>query len=202
MMLADTCLCAGRLLLYCRYDECDSDGWKWNDSSQPLTQNTTPHHSAPDVTPIFHSLTRPCLPPPEKRRELHHPDARFLIATPFPASSPSPPPPTLPTASPIGFLHLRYLLENELPVLYAYEMQVADDWQRLGLGSQLMRVGQLLSVQAGMACVMLTVFKRNVAGMQLYKKTLGYVVDELSQSDHEGEDYEVLSKKNPKFVAG
>ena len=86
-------------------------------------------------------------------------------------------------------------------MLYAYEMQVDGAWQRLGLGSQLMRVGQLVSVQAGMACVMLTVFKRNVAGLQLYKKTLAYTVDELSQAEHEGEDYEVLSKKNPKFVA-
>ena len=93
------------------------------------------------------------------------------------------------------------MLEYDLPVLYAYEMQVEAEWQRLGLGSQLMRVGQLLSVSCGMACVMLTVFKRNEAGMQLYKKTLGYTPDELSQADHAGEDYEVLSKKNPKFVA-
>ena len=138
--------------------------------------------------------------PSEKRRELHHPDARFLLATPYPPSTPTPPPPALPTTPPIGFLHLRYLLENNLPTLYAYEMQVDAPWQRLGMGSQLMRVGQLVSVQCGMACVMLTVFKRNEAGMQLYKKTLGYTVDELSKDDHEGEDYEVLSKKNPKFV--
>ena len=138
----------------------------------------------------------------EKRRELSHPNARFLLATPYPASTTTPPSAALPTAAPFAFLHLRYMLEYDLPVLYAYEMQVDESAQRLGLGAQLMRVGQLLSVQAGMACVMLTVFKSNAAGMQLYKKTLGYTPDELSKEDQEGEDYEVLSKKNPKFVPG
>lgn len=142
------------------------------------------------------------LAPSEKRRELHHPDARFLLATPYPASTPTPPPATLPTSPPVAFLHLRYLLDNQLPVLYAYEVQVDSEWQRGGLGSQLMRVGQLMCVQCGLACVVLTVFKSNVAGMQLYKQTLRYAVDELSLADHADEDYEVLSKKNPKFVAG
>ena len=94
------------------------------------------------------------------------------------------------------------MLEYDTPVLYAYEMQVADTCQRLGLGAVLMRVAQLMAVGTGMECVMLTVFKRNVAGMQLYKKTLGYTEDVRAQEDHAGEDYEVLSKKNSRFVPG
>ena len=142
----------------------------------------------------------PC--PAEKRRELQHPDARFLLATAYPASAPSPPPATLPTAPPLAFLHLRYLLDYDQPILYAYEMQVDSPHQRLGTGAHLMRVAQLMAVAAGMACVRLTVFKNNGAGLQLYKKTLGYTADEASRADHEGEDYEVLSKSNPKFIAG
>ena len=141
----------------------------------------------------------PTSPLPEKRQELFHPDARFLLATP---NSPDSGSDSRSSASlPVqGFLHLRYVVNYDLPVLYAFELQVARPWQRAGLGTRLMEAGELISARTGMSRVVLVVFKQNAPAMRLYKERLGYGVDELARSDHEGEDYEVLSKANPHYV--
>jgi hypothetical protein len=60
-----------------------------------------------------------------RRRDATAAEARYLFAHALPAepgeagaSPPAPPPP------PLGFVHYRFLVEEEVPVLYVYELQV------------------------------------------------------------------------------
>jgi ribosomal protein S18 acetylase RimI-like enzyme len=132
------------------------------------------------------------LPCTEKRAELFHPDARYLLAS-SPSSSPS-------SSPALGFLHLRYLLDNSLPTLYVYELQLLPTSQRHGLGSHLMHCTLVMSVVLQLSRVTLTVFKSNQAGVALYNK-LKLTEDDTSPREDQHADYVILSRVNPAFIA-
>lgn len=102
----------------------------------------------------------------------------------------------------LAFAHFRYEADDDsrlpLPVTYLYELQVDPSCQKLGLGKRLMTIVELISLGSRMRKCMLTVFHANVGAMKFYERN-GYVVDECSPSNFEGEgcescDYEILSK--------
>ena len=131
----------------------------------------------------------------EKEEELRHRKARYLLVWEHSTAADD-----VPTTTLAAFCHYRFCLDDDerpdWPVLCIYEIQVALGYQRRGLGQALMRILQEIGRQTDMAKVLLTVFSRNVEGIQFYREKCGYTVDESDPSiygDHH-EDYSIFSK--------
>ncbi|CAN0207667.1 unnamed protein product [Discosporangium mesarthrocarpum] len=125
----------------------------------------------------------------EKRAELTHPDARFLVARRADGKL-------------AGFSSFRFMWdaeeedeEDKVDVLYVYELQMAPWAKRRGLGRRIMQTLELLAGRRGMSKVMLTVFKLNGPAMSFYMEKMKYQVDTDSPSLWgRDEPYEILSK--------
>eukprot|EP00736_Rhodelphis_marinus_P005005 Rmarinus@m.25605 len=108
----------------------------------------------------------------EKREELQHSDARFLLITEEPvhplkrrkAESGDR------ISNLVGFVHFRFLLEEECEVLYVYEMQLARQVQGIGLGTFLVDALEYLGQRFHMKGLMLTCFKHNRKAMRFYEE--------------------------------
>jgi ribosomal protein S18 acetylase RimI-like enzyme len=128
-----------------------------------------------------------------KKAELKHGKARFLVAIAVGAEQST-------MAGhfrrPVGFIHMRYEIERDKPVLYIYEFQVEPDYQGLGLGQSMLTWVEALARHLNLRSLMLTVFKANVAAFRFYQKA-GFTLDQDSPGlvDVEGSHgYEILSK--------
>ena len=151
-----------------------------------------------------------------KRKELQHPDARFLVVLASPPAEATAAATTAgrrneaegADAAPsldcdavstdghdndtvLGFAHVRYELDDDglVPVTYLYELQVRPLAQRLGLGKKLMTITEIITYKHNLRKVMLTVFHHNEAAMGFYRKNR-YVVDESSPSNFDVEESE------------
>ncbi|KAK9829861.1 hypothetical protein WJX72_008317 [[Myrmecia] bisecta] len=124
----------------------------------------------------------------QKRQQLSDPGARFLLAF-LPASAGQ-------AEEAVAYVHFRFEVENDAPVVYIYELQLEERAQRKGLGQFLMKLVELAARKHHMHWLMLTVMKANTAAMQLYTK-LGYGIDESSPGAVDPASqagYEILSK--------
>lgn len=124
--------------------------------------------------------------PSEKQKELKHPDARYLIVYDV-------------HEAPVGYLHFRFEVEDALPIMYVYEVQLEPAVQRKGLGAFLMTLLKLVAKKNQLGAIMLTVINANTAAMTMYTK-LGYQLDPTSPSQadpvshlEEPTGYEILS---------
>jgi len=123
----------------------------------------------------------------EKRAELKDDEARFLIAK------------NQEDGAPMAFVHLRFVYEEDVEVLYVYEIQIAEALQRKGVGKFLMQLCELVARKNEMKGVMLTCFKNNPAAMDFYLQKLKYRIDPISPSyvnplAAEEYTYEIVSK--------
>ena len=91
-------------------------------------------------------------------------------------------------------------MENDLPVLYVYELQLRASHQRCGLGSFLMQSALLMCAACQLSRTMLTVFRYNTAAVQLYSHRLHFTPDETSPDNSDEADYHILSRLNPRFI--
>ncbi|CAO2835399.1 unnamed protein product [Amaranthus hypochondriacus] len=82
----------------------------------------------------------------------------------------------------VGFVHYRFILEEELPVLYVYELQLEPHIQGKGLGKFLMQLLELIARKNSMAAIMLTVQRQNRSAMFFYTSKLGYCISSISPS--------------------
>jgi len=143
----------------------------------------------------------------EKRKELTHDDARFVIVLTNDISTTNSVAESGEESAKkqivLGFAHFRYEEDDEddptVPVSYLYELQIQSTQQKAGIGKRLMNIVELLALKSHMHKVMLTVFKANEKAMGFYLNKMKYEVDENSPSNFEGEenekcDYEILSK--------
>ncbi|KAF6766800.1 HhH-GPD domain protein [Kalmanozyma brasiliensis GHG001] len=138
--------------------------------------------------------------PGNKKKELFDPQSRFLIIRP----------PAKEGAEIAAFAMVRFDTEpcaagdavaregeEEVEVVYLYEIQVREANQRDGLGRELMDAVYELGQQAGLRKVMLTVFDENKAAKEFYGK-MGYKIDPASPSlDDEAKgkvDFETMFK--------
>lgn len=123
---------------------------------------------------------------PEKRRELAHSDARFIVA--FRGDDDDD------DDGPMGFVHFRFEVEDSdgTPVAYVYELQVEDDARGRGVGRALMARVESVAEKTRMARTMLTVLKTNAAAARFYER-LGYVEDADTPRD-EACHYVILTK--------
>lgn len=122
----------------------------------------------------------------EKRAEFSHRTARWVLVRDT-------------TSQLAALLHYRFCLDDDddptAAVLYLYELQIASQYQRQGLGRALCQmVLRLAAASRPIDTVMLTVHKANRAAMALYTTVMGMQIDPSSPSQHEEEtDYEILS---------
>lgn len=153
----------------------------------------------------------------EKREELFDPLSRFVILTTASSSGTDPnlPEPVVPSSSStttetiespnsrailVAFAMFRFdweetMSDEDVEVLYCYELQIEKSFQSFGLGRRLMDMLVQLARDWKMRKCMLTVFKANTGALAFYQK-LGYRPDEISPSQVDGaeeEDYEILS---------
>jgi ribosomal protein S18 acetylase RimI-like enzyme len=155
--------------------------------------------------------------PAQKRKEMEHEDARYLIAyDTMPSSSVQLENQTnnnnnnsnnntnnnttsSNATTPVAFVHVRFEEEHGQPICYLYEIQIASSHQSKGLGKYLMQLVELITRKGGLTRIMLTVFHENTAAVALYNK-LGYVKDGDSPGvvNPTGEHgYEIMTKMMP-----
>ncbi|RZB92446.1 N-alpha-acetyltransferase 40 isoform F [Glycine soja] len=82
----------------------------------------------------------------------------------------------------VGFVQYRFVLEEEIPVLYVYELQLEPRVQGKGVGKFLMQLVELMAQKSRMSAVMLTVQKANVVAMDFYINKLRYIISAMSPS--------------------
>lgn len=124
--------------------------------------------------------------PAEKQTELKHPDARYLIVHAADGST-------------VAYVHFRFEVEDAIPILYIYEVQLVPGVQRKGLGVFLMTLLKLVAKKSQLEAIMLTVLDANTSALKLYTK-LGYKPHATSPSQadpvghlEEPTGYEILS---------
>ncbi|CAH2037013.1 unnamed protein product, partial [Thlaspi arvense] len=81
-----------------------------------------------------------------------------------------------------GFVHYRFTLEEEIPVLYVYEIQLESRIQGKGLGEFLMQLIELIASKNRMSAIVLTVQTSNALAMTFYMSKLGYKISSISPS--------------------
>lgn len=121
----------------------------------------------------------------QKRKELLHEDARYLIAS------------DAKTGKPVAFAHFRFVLEGKAEVLYLYELQLHEEYRSKGLGKHMTQVLEIVALRQKMKWIMLTVFKSNAKSMRFFMGKMKYEVDETSPSQcslYDESTYEILSK--------
>lgn len=114
---------------------------------------------------------------PEKQKELRHPDARYLIVYDGEGRQMV----HDGEVCRVAYVHFRFEVEDAIPVLYLYEVQIVPGMQRRGLGAFLMTLLKLVAKKNQLEAIMLTVMNANTAAMKLYTK-LGYKLDPTSPS--------------------
>jgi GNAT superfamily N-acetyltransferase len=86
-----------------------------------------------------------------KRREMVVSEARYIFVHEAPNAS-SPTDCEEKRGSMVGFVHYRFTLEEEIPVLYVYELQLEPRVQAKGLGKFLMQLIELIARKV-LSCV-------------------------------------------------
>ncbi|KAI3955762.1 hypothetical protein MKW98_006122 [Papaver atlanticum] len=127
-----------------------------------------------------------------KRKEMVAPDARYVFVREIVDNEDGMQPPG---DSFVGFLQYRFVLEEEMPVAYVYELQLEQCVQGKGLGKFLMQLVERIAYEYRMSAVMLTVQKGNVFAMDFYVSQLRFVVSSNSPSRMGfNTSYEILYK--------
>lgn len=145
-----------------------------------------------------------------KRREMVSPEARYLFAYESPNTDANQISNLVETRSPytdhasdkdpvVGFVQYRFTIEEEIPVLYVYELQLEPHVQGMGIGKFLMQLIELIARKNRMSAVVLTVQKENLLAMNFYTSKLRYIISSISPSrvDHLiglEKSYEILCK--------
>nr|XP_024396997.1 mitogen-activated protein kinase 4b-like isoform X3 [Physcomitrium patens] len=100
----------------------------------------------------------------------------------------------------VGFVHFKFGLEHDVPVLYVYEMQLKRTVQGVGLGKFLMQLLELVARKNNMKAILVAVHKRNSRALAFYNGSLGYKVATRSSSTQKNTqtstemNYEILCK--------
>ncbi|KAF2757083.1 acyl-CoA N-acyltransferase [Pseudovirgaria hyperparasitica] len=115
--------------------------------------------------------------PRAKWREMAEADMRYLLVRA------APPQEVEGGERPIlAFMSFMITVEDARPVVYIYEIHLADAVRRQGIGAHLMRVVEHIAVKTGMEALMLTVFRSNEGARRFYA-TMGFGVDGCSPRD-------------------
>lgn len=148
--------------------------------------------------------------PRRKRKEMLEPEMKYLLVRSGGAE------PTIERTpktgdvdtSVLGFLS--FMVDHDssppVPVLYIYEIHLAESLRGLGLGNHLMQVADRLASNIGLDMVMLTCFLCNTKAHHFYTDR-GFVKDACSPTDRKirnkvvAVDYVIMSKGAPATLA-
>ncbi|KAF5200964.1 N-alpha-acetyltransferase, partial [Thalictrum thalictroides] len=72
----------------------------------------------------------------------------------------------------VGFVQYRFVVEEDVPVAYVYELQLEGRVQGKGLGKYLMQLIELIARKSRMGAVVLTVLKANLLATNFYRNKL------------------------------
>ncbi|GAA5956125.1 hypothetical protein JCM8115_004418 [Rhodotorula mucilaginosa] len=133
--------------------------------------------------------------PEEKRAELFHPEARFLLLRRAGDQT---------TEPPLGYCIFRFDTEETeadegeddlCDVAYCYELQIESSHQKQGVGRVLMDALERLARAYKMDKTMLTAFKNNTDAIAFYRR-IGFATDDVDPSEYgiDDVDYIILSK--------
>ncbi|KAL4196063.1 hypothetical protein AMTRI_Chr04g244160 [Amborella trichopoda] len=142
-----------------------------------------------------------------KRREMVAPEARYIFVHEKPGKRPI----TLRDGEKeapiwngdgdpiVGFVHYRFVVEEEMPVLYVFELQLEPSIQGRSLGKFLMQLIELIARKNQMGAVMLTVQKSNLSAMNFYRNKMRFSISSTSPSSVDPlmgaeKSYEILCK--------
>ncbi|CAK7324861.1 unnamed protein product [Dovyalis caffra] len=134
-----------------------------------------------------------------KRRDMVASEARYIFVHEAPNASVDDMSMKLDKSPLVGFVHYRFTLEEEIPVLYVYEIQLESRVQGKGLGKFLMQLIELIARKYCMGAVVLTVQKANAVAMNFYTSKLRYTISSISPSRVDPlmgleKNYEILCK--------
>ena len=95
----------------------------------------------------------------------------------------------------VGFMCFRFEIgaDKSECALYVYELHIHPDFQRQGLGEELMRLAKCFAIEFKMDKVMLTAFRSNTPALKFYEK-LSFKPDKSSPGKEEA-DYMILSSR-------
>ena len=110
----------------------------------------------------------------EKRRELNHNEARFLVITEQGGNATED---ADRGQQPVAFAHVRFVDEEGVPSVYLYELQLEPRVHRRGLGTVLMRAVEHIGTALQMRQSVLSVLKINEQAQRFYTQGLGYGID-------------------------
>ncbi|XP_038894904.1 N-alpha-acetyltransferase 40 isoform X2 [Benincasa hispida] len=82
----------------------------------------------------------------------------------------------------VAFVHFRFIIEEMIPVLYVYELQIEPRFQGRGLGTFLMELIELIACKNCMGAVVFTVQKANSKALNFYQSKLRYTISSISPS--------------------
>ncbi|KAF5206868.1 N-alpha-acetyltransferase [Thalictrum thalictroides] len=82
----------------------------------------------------------------------------------------------------VGFVQYRFVVEEDVPVAYVYELQLEGRVQGKGLGKFLMQLIELIARKSRMGAVVLTVQKANGLATNFYINKLRYMISTISPS--------------------
>jgi ribosomal protein S18 acetylase RimI-like enzyme len=108
--------------------------------------------------------------PDAKAAELYEPSARFIFAVP----DADPP-------YPLAFIHYRFEMNDAVTAAYIYDVHVADEAIRKGLGKLLVQAVEFISLKLKLDAVLVTVFKANQGGFRFFQN-LKYIPHSSSPS--------------------
>ncbi|KRX96201.1 N-alpha-acetyltransferase 40, partial [Trichinella pseudospiralis] len=94
----------------------------------------------------------------------------------------------------VGFCHFRFDMERSRTALYCYEIQVAENYQRQGVGSAIIEIVKQLAAKTNILNIFVTVFKFNENSLKFFVKQ-AFVIDTYSPKKEERADYYILSKQ-------
>jgi len=122
----------------------------------------------------------------EKREELTEDPAWYLLCKDHSGNN-------------VAFVHFRFDMEDDVEVLYLYEIQMEKHVRRRGLGRFLVTVLTLMAKKYEMEKVLCTVFQHNHDSMTFFKETCRFEVDETSPDSMADLDepvcYQILCKR-------
>ncbi|KAK0642753.1 N-alpha-acetyltransferase 40 [Lasiodiplodia hormozganensis] len=79
----------------------------------------------------------------------------------------------------VAFLAFMFTIEDDYPVIYIYEIHLAEEHRGSGLGRHLMHIVEHCATEGAVEKVMLTCFRCNTVALAFYQK-LGFGEDEFS----------------------
>uniref|UniRef100_A0A0N5BFA1 N-alpha-acetyltransferase 40 n=1 Tax=Strongyloides papillosus TaxID=174720 RepID=A0A0N5BFA1_STREA len=92
-----------------------------------------------------------------------------------------------------GYVHYRFDIDGDLPVLYLYEIQIEENIQNKGLGGLLLSMLEKAAKNLDMKKVVCTVFAFNSQSLAFFHKN-NYTTDDTCPVADDGVDYLILSK--------